>query len=151
MPGPTGHELMAELARLRAHLGVYNIRDAADYAEVLVAEALGGQREKSGVNKGYDVTAPRYGRIEVKCRQLPSDGRVEERVEVGATKKDGFEHLAIVIFYRDFRVKGAVVIPYSAVWELVSAQNYNRVSYSQARQLPGTIDITTQVSAAAER
>jgi len=148
---PSRCQLMRQLAALRERLREYGIRDASDYAEVLVAEALEGQRLASRVAKGHDVLAGLYGRVEVKCRQLPADGRVEERVEIGAGKEAGFEYLAVVIFQPDFAIKGAVVVPYAAVWELVAQQKYNRVSYSQACALPGSVDITAAVQAAAER
>jgi hypothetical protein len=141
--------LMRQLARLRKQLREFNIRDASDYAEILVADALQGERLPSRVSKGHDVFTKTHGRVEVKCRQLPSDGRIEERVEVGASKEDGFEFLAIVIFREDFAVKGAVMVPYAAVWELVVRQAYNRVSYPQACALSGAVDITSAVQTAA--
>src|SRR5690349_25100263 len=144
-------ELMRQLAALRERLRQFRIRDASDYAEVLVAEALEGKRLASHITKGHDILAELYGRIEVKCRQLPADGRIEERVEVGAGKEGGFEFLAIVIFYPDFTVKGAVVVPYDAVWEFVARQSYNRISYPQACGLPRAVDITAAVQVAAER
>jgi len=147
----TRQQLMMQLASLRELLRQHRIRDAADYAEVLVAEALGGERETSGVTRGFDVFSPEYRRVEVKCRQLPSDGRVEERVEVGASKEEGFDHLAIVIFYPDFQVKGAVLVPYRSVWRHVGSSEYNRISYGLACQLPGAIDITAEVVAASSR
>jgi hypothetical protein len=142
---------MQQLAAVRKRLREFGIRDAWDYAEVLVAEALGGQRLASRINKGHDVLAKRYGRIEVKSRQLPPDGRVEERVAIGAGKESGFEFLALVIFRPDFSVKGAVVAPYRVVWEFVARQEYNRISYMQACQLPGAVDITAAVRLASER
>jgi hypothetical protein len=142
---------MRQLAAVRTQLRAFAIRDAADYAEVLVAEALAGQRLPSRVTKGHDVVAETYGRVEVKCRQLPPDGRIEERVEVGAGKENGFEFLAVVIFRPDFGVKGAVVVPYASIWDFVAAHEYNRVSYPQACRLPGAVDITVLVQAAAER
>jgi hypothetical protein len=142
---------MRQLGALRDRLREFGIRDASDYAEVLVAEALVGQRLRSRVTKGHDVLAAPYGRIEVKCRQLPVDGRVEERVEVGAGKEGGFGFLAVVIFKPDFTVKGAVVVPSNVVWQFVAQQAYNRVSYSQACGLAGAVDITADVQAIAER
>lgn len=142
---------MRQLAALRECLREYGIRDASDYAEVLVAEALDGQRLNSRVIKGHDVVTEMYKRVEVKCRQLPPDGRVEERVEVSRSKEEGFEFLAVVIFHPDFSIKGAVVVPYSAVWDFVSQQDYNRISYSQACRLDGAVDITSVVQKAAKR
>jgi hypothetical protein len=142
---------MRQLAVLRESLREHGIRDASDYAEVLVAEALDGKRLTSRVNKGHDVLTEVFKRVEVKCRQLPPDGRVEERVEVSPSKEEGFEFLAVVIFHPDFSVKGAVVVPYSAVWEFVSQEDYNRISYSQACRLHGAVDITSAVQKAAKR
>jgi hypothetical protein len=144
-------ELMQQLAALRSELREFGIRDASDYAEVLVAEALKGQRLASRINKGHDVVAENYGRIEIKCRQLPVDGRIEERVKVDPAKEGGFDFLAVVIFSPDFAVKGAVVVPYSAVWEFVTCQRYSRISYSQACALPGAINFTAAVREVSER
>jgi hypothetical protein len=95
------------------------------------------------------VIAPAYGRVEVKCRQLPPGGRIEERVEVSAAKLRGFDHLAVVIFELDFNIKGATVVPYEAVWDLVVQQRYNRVTYFKASKLPGAVDVSNAVRAAA--
>jgi len=57
----------------------------------------------------------------------------------------------VVIFRADFSVKGAVIVPYASAWEFVAAHQYNRVSYPQACELPGAVDITVAVQAAAER
>lgn len=148
---PSRHELMKRLAVIREALRTFRIRDAADYAEILIAEAIGGQRSLLGITKGHDVIAEGYGRVEVKCRQLPADGRIEERIELSNSKQDGFDWLAIVVFYADFRIKGAVLVPYAIVWETTAQQRYNRLSYAQACQFVGAIDVTELVRAAAER
>jgi hypothetical protein len=146
---PSRRELMHRLAVVRADLREYRIRDAPDYAEVLIAEALGGIRVASQVNPGYDVVCERFGRIEVNSRQLPPDGRTEERVAVSESKESGFDFLAIVVFHPDFDIRGAVVAPYDSVWELIASQRYNRISYSQACGLRGAIDVTDRVREAA--
>jgi hypothetical protein len=86
----------------------------------------------------------------VKCRQLPADGRPEERVEVSESKEGGFDVLALVIFNVDFTVKGATVVPYKAVWDLGRRRPYSRISYPEAIRLPGAIDITQNVRKATE-
>jgi len=141
---------MKQLSSIRASLRKYGIRDASDYAEVLIAEALNGERVASRVTKGHDVISPVYGRVEVKCRQLPIDGRIEEGVEISASKEAGFDFLAILIFNADFTVKGAALIPYEAVWNLVRVQKYNRIGFSQAIQISGAIDITHDVRRATD-
>lgn len=114
-------KLMQQLASVRQSLREYGIRDVADYAEVLVAEALTGERMPS-INKGHDVLTKLYGRVEVKCRPLPPGTRVEERVEIGSSKRGGFEFLAIVIFHADCNVKAAVIVPYAEVWKYIESQ-----------------------------
>ncbi|MEX2671678.1 MAG: hypothetical protein WD294_06160 [Phycisphaeraceae bacterium] len=151
MTHPTRQQLMAQLAVLRTRLAKYQIRGASDYAEVLIAESVGGERAASGVNQGFDVTSQDFGRIEVKCRRLPADGRREERVDLRETKADGFDSLAIVIFFPDFNVKGAVLVPYAEVWPVVAARPYRRISYPEACRLSGAIDITMRVVEAAGR
>ena len=159
--GPNGHKgikvsntrsgLMRELSYVREKLGMFGVRDSSDYAELLVAEAVDGERVKSRVNKGHDVVAPEYGRIEVKCRLLPLDGRLEERVDVSETKELGFDYLGLVIFNPDYMVKGAVLAPYLAVWEQVRDQPYRRINYTQAVSFDGAIDITGSVRLASSR
>jgi len=138
----TRQELMKQLAETRYCLSEYGIRDTPDYAEVLVAEALEGERIQSGVNQGYDVLSPRYGRVEVKCRKLPTDGRQEERVDIRNTKADGFDYLAIVVFFPDYSAKGAILVPYSEVWPIIDSRKYRRISYGEACQLESVVDIT---------
>lgn len=129
----------------------HGIRNVSDYAEQIVADALGGIREANVVNQGFDVMAPHYGRVEVKFRQLPKDGRIEERCALSDAKEDGFDYLAVVIFHHDFRVRGAVLVPYREAWRIVEASAYNRNSYSEAYGCDGAVDITTEVAAAAQR
>jgi hypothetical protein len=142
---------MRSLASVRSELQKHGIRDGCDYAEAIVAEAVGGIRKPSGVNKGLDIQSSLFGRIEVKCRQLPRDGRIEERVSLGNTKEGGFDHLAVVVFKPDFEVKGAVLVPYWRVWDFVQANPYGRISYAQACRLSDAVDITAAVVAAAKR
>ena len=151
MSSATRQELMSQLAVLRRQLAEYRIRGVSDYAEVLVAEALNAERVESGVNQGFDLRAPRFGRVEVKCRRLPADGRREDRVDLRDTKGDGFDYLAVVIFYPDYDVKGAVLVPYSEVWPIVDSRKYRRIAYGEACQLDGAVDISELVSAAAQK
>ena len=147
----TRQELMRQLAKMRGCLAEFGIRGTPDYAEVLVAEALEGDRVPNSVNQGYDVTSPKYGRVEVKCRVLPTDGRREERVDVRDTKTDGFDYLAIVVFFPDYSVSGAVLVPYGEVWPIIDSRKYRRISYGEACQIEGVVDITELVSAASQR
>ena len=151
MSKPTRQELMTQLALVRSRLAKRGIRQVSDYAELLVAEALEGRRQENSQTAGYDLHAPRYGRVEVKSRRLPSNGRREERVSLDESKKDGFDFLAVVIFFPDFHVKGAVLIPYARVWPLASRHKYRRIDYKEVLAMEGAVDITYAVAKASER
>lgn len=142
--------LIAQLSDVRHKLAEHDIRDTSDYAEVLVARALRGRRENY-INKGFDVLTKSYGRVEVKSRCLPEDGRQEERVEIGRGKTEGFDYLAIVIFLHDYRVKYGVLVPYEHVWSMISVRRYRRLSYMQARLFPGALDITKKLKAVEDK
>jgi hypothetical protein len=71
---------------------------------------------------------------------VPQEKSSEERKRASA-----------LAFLAHFAVKGAVVVSYASVWDLVPRQAYNRISFTQACQLPGAVDITAAVHAAAER
>jgi len=75
-------ELLAQFVSAREKLEAFNIRDSGDYAEVLIAKALGGSRNVSGVERGFDVLTAEHGRVEVRSRTLPRDGRRETRVRI---------------------------------------------------------------------
>jgi hypothetical protein len=72
-------------------------------------------------------------------------------VDLRDTKADGFDHLAVVVFFPDYSVKGAVLVPYEQVWPIIESRTYRRIGYSEARHLDGAVDITEPVSAAASR
>jgi hypothetical protein len=143
--------LIRDYVALTKELRKFGIRRISDYAEALIAEALNGTRVSSGVNQGFDVDAAGFGRIEVKYRQSPPDGRVEQRVELGSAKLQGFDYLAIVIFNLDMSVHGAVLVPYTSVWQIIESRRWRRISFSESICLEGAINVTTLVQAASQR
>jgi hypothetical protein len=80
---------------------------------------------------------------------LPTDGRIEERVDLIDSKVNGFDYLAIVVFFPDFSVKGSILVPYCKVWPIIDSRPYRRISYGEACQLEDVVDITELVSSAA--
>jgi hypothetical protein len=96
------NEYLTALERLRP----YAIESIADYAEYLFEQALGGKRVRRGV-KGHDVVVEGVGRIQVKERRLPTDGRVEERLHLRNMTCDSCDHLGSVIFNSDLSIKKA--------------------------------------------
>lgn len=116
-----------------------------------MAEALDGERCAARGAKGFDVATPCYGRVEVKYRQIPADGRREERVALSSAKQCQFDSLAIVILKLELEVQGAVLVPYDEAWGFVERSPFCRISYGQARSRRHAIDVTRLVDAASSR
>lgn len=125
--------LLVELASVRRKLAEHGIRNEGGYAEMLVAEALNGQRHSSGVVKGSDLVAPEYGRVEVRSRTLPLDGRNEARFNLPEKKRGEFDWLAGVIFNSDLSVKDAFLLPHDAAWECASLNQRNDITLKNAK------------------
>src|SRR5579875_1095100 len=90
--------LLQKLAAIREELEAHGIRDEAGYAELLIASTLGASRNVNGVVRGYDVLCAKRGKVEVRSRTLPRDGRAEARIKIAAKKRGEFAWLAGVIF-----------------------------------------------------
>ena len=125
-------ELLNELASVRRKLSEYGIRDESGYAEMLVAEALNGKRHSSGVEKGSDLLAPEFGRVEVRSRTLPLDGRNEARLNLPAKKRDGFDWFAGIVFNSDLTINHAFLLPHDEAWECASKNRRNDVTLKNA-------------------
>ena len=130
------------LAALEA-LRPFGIETLCDYAEYAFEQALGGKRVTRG-QKGHDVVCGQYGRIQVKERRLPADGRTEERLHLRNITADSCDYLGAVIFENDYTVRKATLVPHSEVWPLIVAHpdKEKKVKYSLVAALPGALDMT---------
>ena len=63
-------KLMQEFVKVREQLEAHGIRDTGQYAELLVCSALAAERNRSGVEKGFDIRCSTYGRVAVRLRTL---------------------------------------------------------------------------------
>lgn len=142
-------ELLGQFVAARERLEDYGIRDSGDYAEVLVAKALRGTRNSSGVERGFDVSAPDYGRVEVRSRTLPRDGRRETRIRVEERKWNHFAWLAGVIFEPSLSVHAAYLLPHDAAKSLASGA-YPRFPLEVALAHPDCVNITARLKEAEE-
>src|SRR5687768_6297220 len=108
----------------------HGIKDQGQYAARLVADALGARVLANGVNQGFDLEHPRYGRIEVRSRRYPLDGRREDRAQVPLSKQGLFDHFVHIVFDGDFTVAAAYLAPHDAIETLVSRskQRYVRLA-----------------------
>jgi len=48
-------------------------------------------------------------------------------------------------------VQGAILVPYSSVWQIVESRSWRRISYSEAIGLADVVDTTVQVQAVAQQ
>lgn len=143
--------LFSEFARAREALERHGVRDSGGYAELLVAAALGARRNLSGVEKGFDVLCEERGKIEVRSRTLPRDGRNEDRLEIPREKVNGFAFLAGVLFNPDLTVSGGFMLPHDEAVSLSAKQKFLRISYRVGCRHQAAIDITELLKAAQAR
>jgi hypothetical protein len=138
-------QYLAAMDRLRPH----GIESMADFAEHLFAITLGGERLTRG-SKGHDVLVPDLGRVQVKERRLPADGRIEERLHLKSLSCDSCDYLAAVIFANDFTVKKATLVPHAEVWQLIRSHRdpERKVRFDLIAALPSAVDMTERLRAA---
>lgn len=142
-------DLLTQFVVAREELERYGIRDSGDYAEVLVAKALRGSRNSSGVERGFDLLTPEYGRVEVRSRILPRDGRRETRIRVEEKKWNHFAWLAGVIFEPSLSVHAAYLLPHDAAQSLALGA-YPRFPLEAALAHPDCVNITAPLKEAEE-
>jgi hypothetical protein len=106
----TNEELVGEWFHATAELHRRGVKlwHAGDFAELLVAEAIGGTRASSNVQRGYDVLGPDGRRWQVKA-MVNRPGNV--RTSVGWLRPETFDMLAIVYFAEDMRSVQAWAAP----------------------------------------
>ncbi len=126
----------------------YGFKDQGPYAELLVAKALGARVLTNGVNQGFDLEHPRYGRIEVRSRRYPLDGRREDRTQVPSSKHGLFDHFVHIVLDQDFSVAGAYLAPHDAMEALVKRSKQRYVRFADGAALPQAVNITAEVRAA---
>lgn len=98
------------LAQLKArHLIRTANAPAGDYAEHLVARALGGDLAPNS-EKSFDVAAPQYGRVQVKARVVGKKITAGQR-QTSPFRSHDYEHAALVMLSNaDYSVRQAVLV-----------------------------------------
>jgi hypothetical protein len=137
-------DYLTSLDRLRP----YSIESISDYAEYLFEHALGGKRVGRG-SKGQDVLVPNVGRVQVKQRRLPSDGRIEERLHLRNVTCDSCDQIGAVIFNNDLSIKKALLARHDEVWKLILTHSdpEKKVKFDLLASLPSTVDLTARLRA----
>jgi len=120
----------------------YRVRDQGQYAARLVGDAIGAHVLANGVNKGFDLEHDKYGRIEVRSRRYPHDGRREDRAQVPARKTGLFDYFAHVVLDTNFAIAGGYLAPHDVIDALARRDRQRSIRFSDGRALPGAVDIT---------
>lgn len=89
---------------------------AADYAEGLVAKAL-GLVLVGGSHKGYDALSSDKRRYQIKCRRITAHNKSRQLSQMRNMQGDPFDFLVGVLFAHDFTVMRAAIVPISVVLE----------------------------------
>jgi hypothetical protein len=143
--GHLRHLLSQYLAALEA-LRPYAIESIADYAEYLFEQALGGKRVGRGV-KGHDVVVPGLGKVQVKERRLPADGRIEERLHLRNMTCDSCDQLGAIIFNNDLSVRKGLLVPQIDVWPVIVEHTdpEKKIRFDLIAALPSAVDLTLRL------
>ncbi|HRW40335.1 MAG TPA: hypothetical protein P5193_02195 [Microthrixaceae bacterium] len=151
-------ELLGGYARILAELrrrGVVRTNNApvGDYAELLVAAAVGGDLAASVSEKSYDLIAPEWGKVQVKARavRVPVSG---SHSQTSPFRSWDFDYAALVMVHiDDYAIHRAVLAPAKlvrahATWR---ASLNGHVAHMRGPLLddPSVTDITTKVAHAA--
>ncbi len=159
MPQDLEAASLAELfASYRAILGELKRRNivrtenapAGDYAEYLICKALGGILAPNS-ERSFDVTAPSWGRIQVKCRVADGSG-ANPRSQLSPFRSFDFDFAAIVLLNADYSVHRAVLVPAATIVASASHRAHVNGHVVHARpallDAPGNTDITSGVRTA---
>jgi len=135
-------ELMRQFVKAREQLEAHGVRDTGQYAELLVCSALSAERNRSGVEKGFDIRCSANGRVEVRSRTLPRDGRNETRLEIPKEKVGHFDCFAGILFNPDISVRGGFLLPHDTAVALAGKQKFLRIPFEVGARHPEARDIT---------
>lgn len=88
---------------------------AGDYAEWLVAKTLGGTIAVSTSEKSWDMEAPGYGLLQVKCRLVSTPVKAGQ-LQTSPFRSWEFDQAAFVMLSgQDYSVVRAALVPVAAV------------------------------------
>lgn len=144
-------ELMQHFVKATEQLEAHGIRDTGQYAELLVCSALNAERNRSGVQKGFDIRCSSNGRVEVRSRTLPRDGRNETRLEIPKDKVGHFDCFAGILFNPDISVRGGFLLPHDAAVALAGKQKFLRIPFEIGLRHPAARDIAAMLQDAQSR
>jgi len=125
---------------------------AGDYAEYLVAKAIGGKLEGNS-KRSFDLRAPDGRRIQVKCR-VADVSKKNPRTQLSVFRSFDFDQVAIVLLTADYAVHRGVLVPSAFAKQKASFRKHVNGYVLHARtsllDAVGNVDITAALRAASE-
>jgi hypothetical protein len=127
---------------------------AGDYAEYLVARALGVELAPNA-EKSFDVVAPAYGKVQVKARVV-SEKITNSQRQTSPFRSDDYDYAVLVMLSSaDYSVRHAVLVTQSMVEERATWKKHvnGNVLFMRPELMdhPNAIDITEDLRAAVSR
>jgi hypothetical protein len=126
---------------------------AGDYAEYLVASALGGELAPNS-EKSWDVKTLGGRRVQVKCRVVASPPKAGER-QLSPFRSFEFDDLVIVLFARDYSIWRAIQMPVDVVRALsrhrAHVNGHVLMATDSVLSAAANIDLTEALQGAASR
>jgi hypothetical protein len=153
LPGLSAAELLRLHAGVSAELRSRGIcrsgnNPVADYAEGLVAKALGLQLA-NGSTAGYDAKDAEGRRYEIKARRVTRPRTATMLSAIRGMDKRHFDFLVAVIFDEDYTVRRAIQIPYDSVVQIAKFRkhlNGHVVMIRSMWDVEGAQDITARIA-----
>lgn len=124
---------------------------AADYAEGLVAKAL-GLTLVSGSSKGHNAVSTNNRRYQIKCRRITAHNKSRQLSQMRNMKGDPFDFLVGVLFAHDFSVMRAAIVPIAIVLEhakyVAHTNSWRFLLRDEIWSVHGVEDITLRIQEA---
>jgi hypothetical protein len=121
----------------------------ADYAESLVAKALGLTLERNS-NSGFDAKNKKEEKFQIKGRRLDKTNKSRQLSVIRNLEQHEFDFLVGVLFDRDFSVLEAYKIPHELINKYARINNHQHGHILQLKGLilkePSVEDITDIVN-----
>ena len=122
------HQILSLFADIMEELSKRGIirsknNPVADYAEHLVCKAF-SLTAAAKSTKGYDATDVQGKRYEIKSRRQSARSKPTRFSAIRDFEAQHFDILVAVLFFQDFTVKRAALIPYSVVRKLAFRQEH---------------------------
>jgi hypothetical protein len=118
------------------------------FAEALFAAAFGGKRMPRG-NRDFDVSCPKFGKVEVRARVLGTDGAFP-RVTLSKSPDGQCDHIAAIRLDENLNLWKAIILPSVALKPLYDAMIQSKgktahIGWSDFSDDSKAVDITAEL------